>query len=75
MLYVVPGAHGKLVIEVAGRNDDAAGEWPTSELGTVVWMTVAAQKAEVESLAGSDDAGPCPVKGHVPVLGDDDDDD
>lgn len=71
-LYVVNGSGGQLVIEVAGHNEYAEGEWPASVLGTVVWMDVLPRGAEPKSLAGSNDAGPCPVKGHVPEMDDDD---
>jgi hypothetical protein len=70
-LFTVDGTHGRLIIEVAGDNDDAAGEWPAAELDTVVWMQVVPSGAAVESIAGNNDAGPCPVKGHAPDLDDD----
>jgi hypothetical protein len=72
VVYAVPGAAGKLLIEVARRNDDAAGEWPAATLGTVVWMHVVPLHEKVESIAGGNDAGPCPVEGKDP--GDTDDD-
>jgi hypothetical protein len=71
VMYVVPGQSGQLVLELAGHNAEARGEWPANLLDTVVWMDVIPKSAKVESLAGSNDAGPCPVKGHVP---DEDDD-
>ncbi|HEX4444046.1 MAG TPA: hypothetical protein VHZ81_10785 [Galbitalea sp.] len=72
-LYVVDGSRGKLVIEVTGGNDNpyATGEWPQNWLNRVVWMDVIAYNAKPESLANSNDAGPCPVKGHVPDVDDD----
>jgi hypothetical protein len=66
VLYAVPGTAGTLVIEVAGRNANAAGEWPAATLGTVVWMQVIEPGAKVESIANNNDAGPCPDKGAVP---------
>lgn len=68
VLYVVPGSRGKLIIEVSGHNSYATGEWPQNWLDTVVWMDVIPRASEPESLAGSNDAGPCPVKGHVPDM-------
>jgi hypothetical protein len=67
-MYVVAGSGGQLVIEVSAHNSYAAGEWPQNWLDTVVWMDVIPRSAEVESIAGSNDAGPCPVKGHVPDM-------
>jgi hypothetical protein len=66
VLYAVAGAAGTLVIEVAGHNANAAGEWPAATLGTVVWMQVIERGAKVESIANNNDAGPCPDKGEVP---------
>jgi hypothetical protein len=66
VLYAVAGAAGTLVIEVAGHNANAAGEWPAATLGTVVWMQVIKRGAKVESIANNNDAGPCPDKGAVP---------
>jgi hypothetical protein len=70
---VIEGTRGKLIIEVAGdtTNPYATGEWPQSRLDTVLWMDVVSKDAKAESIANSDDAGPCPVKGHVPDVDDD----
>ncbi|HEY2642422.1 MAG TPA: hypothetical protein VGI56_01595 [Galbitalea sp.] len=65
-VYAVPSSAGTLVIEVAGHNSFAKGEWPTSELGTVVWMFALQPNAPVASIAGNNDAGPCPTPGHDP---------
>jgi hypothetical protein len=67
-LYVVKGGRGKLVIEVTDNdaNPYATGEWPQNWLDRVVWMDVIPSNAKPASLANSNDAGPCPVKGHVP---------
>jgi hypothetical protein len=65
-VYAVASPAGTLVIEVAGHNSFARGEWPSSELGTVVWMFAIRPGAHVESIAGNDDAGPCPVSGDDP---------
>lgn len=70
-LYVVKGTHGELVMEVASHNEYARGEWPPQILGTVVWMDVQPAGSDPRPLAGSNDAGPCPVKGHVPDMDDD----
>jgi hypothetical protein len=72
VVYAVAGAHGTLLIEVAGHNDDAVGEWPAKTLDTVVWMHVQLPHAKIASIAGGNDAGPCPVAGKDP--GDTDDD-
>jgi hypothetical protein len=73
VLYVITGTRGKLVIEVAGdqSNPYATGEWPQDRLNTVLWMDVVPKGAEAESIANNDDAGPCPIKGHVPDVDDD----
>jgi hypothetical protein len=75
VVYEVPGSEGRLLIEVARHNDDAAGEWPAATLDTVVWMHVAPLHEKVASIAGGNDAGPCPVEGKDPGDTDDDDDD
>lgn len=67
-LFAVTGSRGRLVIEVARNNAFAKGEWPTATLGTVVWMQVLTRTEKVASIANSNDAGPCPEKGHVPDL-------
>jgi hypothetical protein len=72
VIYAVVGSRGTLVIEIAGHNADAKGEWPAAELNTVVWMHVIARGAKVSSIANNDDAGPCPVKGEDPGGTDDD---
>jgi hypothetical protein len=66
VLFAVVGTGGILVIEVAGDNANARGEWPPATLGTVVWMQVIARGAKVESIANNNDAGPCPDRGAVP---------
>jgi hypothetical protein len=66
VLYAVAGTAGTLVIEVAGHNANAAGEWPAATLDTVVWMQVIRRGARVESIANNNDAGPCPDSGAVP---------
>jgi hypothetical protein len=70
-LYVVKGSRGQLVLEVSRNNEYGRGEWPPNVLGTVVWMDVVAAGSEPEPLAGSNDAGPCPIRGHVPDMDDD----
>jgi hypothetical protein len=59
-VYAVAGATGTVVVEVASHNRFAKGEWPASELGTVVWMFAIRSGAPVKSIAGDDAAGPCP---------------
>jgi hypothetical protein len=66
VVFAVEGTSGTLVIEVAGHNANAAGEWPAATLGTVVWMQVIRRGAKVESIANNNDAGPCPDSGTVP---------
>ena len=72
VMYAVPGIRGQLVIELAGHNDDAAGEWPVQYLDRVVWMDVIPKSAKVVSIASTVDAGPCPIAGHVPKIEDND---
>jgi hypothetical protein len=66
VLYAVAGTAGTLVIEIAGHNANAAGEWPAATLGTVVWMQVIRRGTKVESIANNNDAGPCPDSGTGP---------
>jgi hypothetical protein len=66
VVFAVAGTTGTLVIEIAGHNANASGEWPSATLGTVVWMQVIKRGAKVESIANNNDAGPCPDKGEVP---------
>lgn len=66
VLYAVAGKTGTLVIEVAGHNANAEGEWPATTLGTVVWMQVIRRGSKIVSIANNNDAGPCPAKGKVP---------
>jgi hypothetical protein len=66
VVFAITGTSGTLVIEVAAHNANAAGEWPSATLGTVVWMQVLERGAKVESIANNNDAGPCPDKGEVP---------
>jgi hypothetical protein len=65
-VFAVSGTKGTLVIEVAGHNANAEGEWPAATLGTVVWMQVIGRGAKVESIANNNNAGPCPDTGKVP---------
>ena len=67
IVYVVAGSGGKLLIEVALHNANAAGEWPATTLGTVVWMHAITAHAKVVSIADDDDAGPCPLPGDDPA--------
>ena len=73
-VYAVRGTTGTLVIEVASHNDFAKGEWPASELGTVVWMFTIEAGAKPKSIAGDNAAGPCPGSDEDPGDVDDDDD-
>jgi len=60
-LYTVDGKKGRLTFEVATKDKDTPGYWKKSELGTVLWMTIARAGDEPFGIAGTDVGGPCYV--------------
>jgi hypothetical protein len=60
-VYVLAGAHGKLLFETANHDASDPTNWTAAQVNTVVWMRVVPLAETQLHIANTDGAGPCLV--------------